>query len=365
VSTFPTGNHSSLPLCGTLLVLGGWFSPTRAQSADRVPQLVDAIPVISGAILADRFDQQEIDRRIWHRPDWLEQHNPYIAVEPEHGWLHLSGISRPSGENFQYVGLISSNFRETDVVLAARMRVRSSFEKDGRIQHIVHLCTGDWPDFFTEIAFGKIRNEPPVWSSAYVNRIFDFQGHVEYVQPVVPATGREALEWHEVLIDHDGVTGETRNYVVVDAFRRPVGPVVRIPFHHTHVELKVDVNAAESQVAMEVGHVRMYVRPERHPAIVVVNSQIVNGRSDPPIDGLRVRLFTTDPGRMLGEAMTDENGQARISLPPDLTYPIEAQIEVADSHGPALKAKIPSSGVTGLYPGDVWAVRFPRHRPGL
>jgi hypothetical protein len=345
------------------MLLGGWFSPTRAQGADRVLQSVDAIPVISGAVLADRFDRQGIDRRIWHRPDWLEQHNPYIAVEPEHGWLHLSGVSRPSGENFQYVGLISSNFRETDVVLVARMRVRSSFEKEGRIQHIVHLCSGDWPDFFTEIAFGKIRNGPPVWSSAYVNHVFDFQGHAEYRQPVVPATGREASEWHEVVIDHDGMTGETHDYVVIDGSRYPVGPVVSIPFHHTHVELKVDVNVAETQVAMEVGDVRLYLRPEHHPAIIVVNSQIVNGRSEPPIDGLRVRLAATGFGRTLGEAITDESGQARISLPPDLTYPIEAQIEISDSHGPALKAKIPSAGVTGLYPGDVWAVRFPRHRP--
>lgn len=201
-----------------------------------------------------------------------------------------------------------------------------------------------------------------MWSSGYINHVFDFQGYSEYIQPVVPATGREASEWHEVIIDHDGVTGETRDYVVIDGSRRPVGPVVRIPFHHTHVELKVDVNASEAQVAMEVGDVRLYLRPERHPAIIVVNSSIVNGHSEPPIDGLRVRLVATGSGRTVGEAITDESGQAKISLAPDLTYPIEAQIEVSDSHGPLLKAKIPSAGVTGLYPGDVWAVRFPRRR---
>src|SRR6266513_1001437 len=114
---------------------------------------------------------------------------------------------------FQYVGLISSNFRETDVVLAARMRVRSAFDKDGRIQHFVHLCSGDWPDFFPE-----------------------------------------------VVIDHDGETGETRDYLEIDGTRRLVGPVVRIPFHHTHVELKVDVNASEAQVAMDVGDIRLYLR---------------------------------------------------------------------------------------------------------
>src|SRR5215831_7176099 len=334
------------------LVLLLWFSSSSVHGADRDVASADAIPVISGAVLTDGFDQREIDRRIWHRPDWLEQHNPYIAVEPEHGWLHLSGLSRASGESFQYVGLISNNFRETDVVLAARMRVRSAFEKEGRIQHIVHLCSGDWPDFFTEVVFGKTSSGPPVWSSGYINRVFDFQGHSEYLQPLVPATGREASEWHEVVIDHDGETGETRDYVVIDGSRRPVGPVVRIPFHHTHVELKVDVNVAETQVAMEVGDVRLYLRPERHPAIIVVNSQIVNGHSDPPIDGLRVRLFAPGLGRTLGEAVTDESGQARISLPADLTYPIDGQIEVSDSHGPVLKAKIPFAGVIGLYPGD-------------
>jgi hypothetical protein len=341
-----------------LPVLLAW-SFLSAVAADRDVRSVDAIPIISGAVLADRFDQQEVDRRIWHRPDWLENHNPYLAVEPEHGWLHLSGISRASGEH-QYVGLISSNFRETDVVLAARMRIRSAFDKDGRIQHFVHLCSGDWPDFFTEVVFGKIRSGPPVWSIGYVNRVFDYQGHSEYLQPVVPATGREASEWHEVVIDHDGVTGETRDYLVIDGFRRPVGPVVRIPFHHTHVELKVDVNATEAQVAMEVGDVRLYLRPERYPAIVVVNSQIVDSHSEPAIDGLRVRLVASPSGRTLGEAITDESGQAKISLVPDLTYPIEAQIEVSDLRGLVLKARIPSAGVTGLYPGDVWAVRFPR-----
>ncbi len=162
------------------------------------------------------------------------------------------------------------------------------------------------------------------------------------------------------MIDHDGETGETRDYLEIDGTRRLVGPVVRIPFHHTHVELKVDVNASEAQVAMDVGDIRLYLRPERHPAIIVVNSPIVNGHSEPPIDGLRVRLVASPSGRTVGEAITDESGQARISLVPDLTYPIEAQIEVSNSHGSVLKARIPSAGVAGLYPGDVWAVRFPR-----
>ena len=89
--------------------------------------------------LAEDFDQPEFDSKMWHRPEWLARHNPYIAVAPEHGQLHLSGISRPAGTAHQYVGIISSNYRETDVVLAVNVRVRSEFDRGGRIQDFVHL----------------------------------------------------------------------------------------------------------------------------------------------------------------------------------------------------------------------------------
>src|SRR5215831_17361421 len=107
-------------------------------SVAQAPRPVDAIRIISGAVLAEDFEQPELDRKIWHRPEWLARHNPYIAVAPEHGQLHLRGISRPAGTAHQYVGIISSNYRETDVVLAANMRVRSVFDREGRIQHFVH-----------------------------------------------------------------------------------------------------------------------------------------------------------------------------------------------------------------------------------
>src|SRR6266568_1165640 len=105
--------------------------PATAQA----PRTVDAVRVISGAVLAEGFDQPELDSSVWHRPDWLLRHNPYIGVAPEHGQLHLSGISRPAGAVHQYVGIISSNYLETDVVLAANLRVRSAFDRERRIQH--------------------------------------------------------------------------------------------------------------------------------------------------------------------------------------------------------------------------------------
>jgi hypothetical protein len=329
------------------------------MSAAAQTPTADAVPIISGAILEEGFDQPELDSKVWHRPDWLARHNPYIAVAPEHGQLHLSGISRPVGTAHQYVGIISSNFRETDVVLAANMRVRSAFDREGRIQHFIHLCTGDWPDFFSEVFFGRIRNGPPVWAAGNVRRIWQYDGHEDYLQPVVPASGKEQSDWHEVVIDHDGETGETRNYVSINGRLQQVGPTVRIPFNHTHVELKVDVNVSETRIRMDVDNVRLYVRPARHPVNIVVSSPIVRDVSVPPVEGLRVRLAVTSSGRVLGEGTTDAAGQARIVLPSDVIYPVDARIVVSDAREALLESRIPSTGVAGLYPGDVWMVRFP------
>jgi hypothetical protein len=159
-------------------------------AAAQAPRTVDAIRVISGAILVEDFEHPELDSKVWHRPEWLVRHNPYIAVAPEHGQLHLRGISRPAGTAHQYVGIMSSKYRETDVVLAANMRIRSAFDHEGRIQHFVHLCTGDWPDYFSEVIFGRIRSGPPVWSAGNVRRIWQYDGHDDYIQPVVPASAR-------------------------------------------------------------------------------------------------------------------------------------------------------------------------------
>lgn len=145
----------------------------------------------------------------------------------------------------------------------------------------------------------------------------------------------------------------------IDGRLRQVGPTVRIPFNHTHVELKVDVNVPEARIRMDVDNVRLYVRPARHPVELVVSSPIVRDVSVPPIEGLQVRLTATSSGRVLGEAATNAGGEARILLPTDLIYPVDARIAVSDARATILESRIPSFGVAGLYPGDVWMVRFP------
>ena len=111
-----------------------------------------------------------------------------------------------------------------------------------------------------------------------------------------------------------------------------------------------------------VDNVRLYVRPARHPVDIVVSGPIVRDVSAPPIEGLRVRLTDTSSGRVLGDAATDAGGQAHILLPSDVIYPVDARITVSDTRTTVLDSRIPSSGVAGLYPGDVWMVRFPERQ---
>src|SRR5262245_13287434 len=216
-------------------------TPASTATQSEIPE-VDPFFMLSGALLKDSFDRPQLDTNLWSRPQWLVENHETIGVKIEDGHLLISGLSRPKGGSHQYAGLLSKYFRDTDVVLAAEVQVQSPFEGSGRIQHMVHLCSGDYPDFFTEIIFGKIAdNDTPRWYSAYVARIWEYSGFTTYLDPALPATETENARWHTVVLTHDGTTSKAQNYLVVDGKWRPVGPEHIVRFNHTHVELKVDV----------------------------------------------------------------------------------------------------------------------------
>jgi hypothetical protein len=60
--------------------------------------------------------------------------------------------------------------------------------------------------------------------------------------------------------------------------------------------------------------------------------------------------------RALGEALTDEGGEAHVSLRADVLYPVAATITVSDGTTAIRQASILRKDVEGLYPGDVWAL---------
>jgi hypothetical protein len=158
---------------------------------------------------------------------------------------------------------------------------------------------------------------------------------------------------------NDCETHETGNYLILNGERKPIGPPHKLRMNHTHVELKVDTNISGIPVEMEVDDVRLYPNPSRYPVTIVVSSRIVNGRPEIRIHTLKVRIVEEATSKLLGDAVTDEGGQARISLKSEMIYPVAARIEVWDNNRKVVISGIPCYGVQGLYPADVWAIRFP------
>jgi hypothetical protein len=322
---------------------------------------VDPFFMLSGVLLKDAFDGPQLDTNLWSRPGWLVDNHKTIEVKIENGHLWISGPSHPAARHHQYAGVLSKYFRETDVVLAAEMQVRSPFEGKGRIQHMVHLCSGDYPDFFTEIIFGKLgADESPRWHTAYLGTVWEYSGYRDYLEPTHPATD-EAARWSTVVLIHDGITSKTRNYLVADERWIPLGPSHSVRFNHTHIELKVDVNIPDVPVRMAVDNVRLYPNPAHHPVTIVIYTGVSGNKPKLPIHNQNVRIFEAGSKRLLGEALTDEGGEARVSLRADVVYPVAAAITVSDGTTPIVQSEIRRKDVNGLYPGDVWALDL-RHK---
>jgi hypothetical protein len=357
---FLTCGHSP-GLCAVLLAALSLATPASAAPGDDIP-VVDPFFMLSGALLKDSFDGPQLDTNLWSRPQWLVENHKTIGVTIENGHLLISGPSQPEKQNHQYAGVISKYFRDTDVVLAADLQVQSPFEGKGRIQHMVHLCSGDYPDFFTEIIFGKLANvDSPRWHTAYLAKVWEYSGYREYLEPTRLSTGSEANQWQTVVLTHDGTTSKTENYLVLAGQWTPIGPPHSVRFNHTHIELKVDVNVTNVPIRMAVDNVRLYPNPAHSPVTIVVYTGVGGNKPKLPIHNQKVQIFDEGSVRLLGEALTDEGGEARVLLKTDVLFPVAAKITVSDGNGPTVQARIPRRGVDGLYPGDVWALDL-RHK---
>jgi hypothetical protein len=348
-------------MCAAAMLVGSRAVSTSAATGTEIP-FVTPFFMLSGVLLADGFDGPQLDATLWSRPAWLTDNHKTIGVKIENGQLVISGRSHPEKHDHQYAGVISKYFRDTDVVLAAEVQAQSPFKGEGRIQHMVHLCSGDYPDFFTEIIFGKIAAvEPPRWYAAYLAKVWEYSGYGEYLNPTRPATGSEATQWHTVALTHDGATSKTQNYLVANEQWIPIGPSHSVRFNHTHIELKVDVNVPDLPMRMAVDNVRLYPNPAHNPVTIVVYGGVSGNRPKLPIHNQKVQVFEQSSMRLLGEAVTDEGGEAHVSLRTDVLFPVAAAITVWDGTTPVVQAKIPRGGVSGLYPGDVWALDL-RHK---
>ncbi len=336
-------------------------APAAVATSNTIP-VVDPFFMLSGALLKDGFDGPGLDAALWSRPSWLVENHKTLGVKVENGHLVISGRSQPEKQHHQYAGVLSRYFRETDVVLAAEVQVQSPFEGKGRIQHMVHLCSGDYPDFFTEIIFGKLAaDDAPRWHAAYLAKVWEYSGYAEYLDPIQRATGSEASQWHTVVLTHDGTTSKTQDYLVFERKWLPIGPPHSVRFNHSHIELKVDVNVPNVPIQMAVDNVRLYPNPACNPVTIVVYTGVSGGKPKAPVHDQKVQIVEEGSARVLGEALTDEGGEARVSLRTDVLFPVGATITVSDGATAVVQARIPRQGVDGLYPGDVWALDL-RHK---
>jgi len=163
------------------------------------------------------------------------------------------------------------------------------------------------------------------------------------------------------VIVHDGTTHAGQNYLIQAGAWDRVGPPHKIKMNHSHVELKVDVAVPDVRVEVDFDDVRLYPSPARHPVTVVVDSPLNRTRTRPEyaIDKLKVRLIEKDSKQVLGEGVTDEGGQAEVTLRSDVIYPVAARIEISNDAQVLVTSTIRRKGIRGLYPSDVWVIRLP------
>jgi hypothetical protein len=127
------------------------------------------------------------------------------------------------------------------------------------------------------------------------------------------------------------------------------------------IELKVDVNVPNVPIRTLMDNVRLYPNPAHNPVTIAVYTGVSGGKPKTPIHNQKIQILEESSKRLLGEALTDEGGEARVSLRADVLYPIAATITVADGTTLIAQASIPRKDVDGLYPGGVWALDL-RHK---
>jgi hypothetical protein len=88
---------------------------------------------------------------------------------------------------------------------------------------------------------------------------------------------------------------------------------------------------------------------------------VSGGRPKTPIHNQKIRILEEGSQRLLGEALTDEGGEARVPMRSDVLFPVAATITVSDGTTPIAQGRIRRKDVNGLYPGDVWALDL-RHK---
>jgi hypothetical protein len=263
----------------------------------------------------------------------------------------------PKTAGFRFTGVVSrKRVSPADAILVARMKVPRGLRASGGLErYMVHFC-GATPDYFTEVVFGRDRDGRRGWSFLAGSQF----GHNTDYTPT-PVGEWDPSEYQLVKIDYDVSRQVSSAHVWSRPGRawRSIGTPQKVFLSSVQVELKVNLPQDGIKIEAMFDDCRLYPRPETAPVRILVYKYPHPGFVFP---GATVTV--RHQGETLGSCVTDGDGICSIRLPSHLTYPIDGRIHLSMEREDFGWAVIPSSGVQGLYPGDLWVINAPARVKG-
>jgi hypothetical protein len=321
--------------------------------------------VMSGAPVADDFEAARIDETRWRL--WIS--DPGRArVEQKEGrlWIQVRGTSG-------YNGLVSlADLPTRDVEAICRAGIAS--KPGAKHGALVHLCGSGKlsPDHWLEV---QLRDRSGS-GNASINVAVPREHRTGYtgVYELPPPRG----DGYDLRVSCDEASGTCRGLALAPFSHGDggewwqLGDGFKVPARRSRLEIKAAGWAepgADSQMWFD--DCRLYPRPQTHGVTVVLKrpdgappapGTDCLGPGDERIPGcnLVVRLYDEGGARLVDEASTGTGyGYAMLSLARSEwdTYPVGAVIRVfANARQLGPDHVIRKSGVTGLYPDDVYSI---------
>jgi hypothetical protein len=302
---------------------------------------------VNGAILAEDWANAKLDTNLWR--EWIM--DTQLQLQSLNGTFRIAGTTggptQPGNKGFRFTGLVSNTRRSCDAVLVTRMRVPQGISSvPGMERNIVHLC-GSSPDHFLEVVYGKDASGRKGWFQ-YVN---NHLGHFFDSPPTLP--DESAAEFRDVKIEYSHTHRTAQGFLRTAAGWQPVGEPAPLSLTTMKVETKVNCPLDGVPIQAEFQQCRLYPQPSTSPVELLVV------RWPAPhfaCAGLKLRVTESESKQMLAEAVTDQWGMIRFTLPNTWVYPVGALVELFQGDKKIAEGTIKAEGVEGLYPGDLWGL---------
>ena len=332
--------------------------------------------VESGAMLVEDFEAEKIDLKRWR----IWQMNPDKTSLTVKDGRFVVDAKGSVGHNGLW-SLQASKYK--DVTLVARFDIHS----DGPDSHelLLHLCGGDMPrspDHWVEIAYRDLNIKQARFSTYAATGRGDFDQWDRFIELKRPGGGQQDRDTAGFLarVSLNGATNRCVADVRDSAGKwRPLVDPVPLHLRTTHCELKIRGGSAASNSHGWFDDVRMYPRAESHAILVHLQMEggtpiyhrgesgnewpptiRIAGQPERKLEDLSVELWTADGLTKVAAVQSSNLGDYMLPLTkaPWDVYPVAAVIRISIDGRILGEANIKQQGLEGLYPDDVYSVRF-------